>query len=190
MSEEQKQCVECKKEFVINEGDREMLNLLKVPSPTLCPECRMIRRLLFRNERTWYRRKCDATGEPMVAMYAPETKLTVYKNDYWKSDAWDPLSYGREYDFSKTFFEQFKELLQEVPHPNLIQKNCIASEYTNNSLNLKNCYFCASIATGEDCMYSFGAVLRARECVDVHQSREVELCYETLDCANSSKLRF
>ncbi|OGG41291.1 hypothetical protein A3A21_04005 [Candidatus Jorgensenbacteria bacterium RIFCSPLOWO2_01_FULL_45_25b] len=47
-----------------------------------------------------------------------------------------------------------------------------------------------SIDGGEDCMYSFGAILGARECADTHQSREIELCYETIDSANSSKLRF
>ncbi|MEI7477826.1 MAG: hypothetical protein WCJ81_04935 [bacterium] len=35
----------------------------QIPYPTLCPEERQRRRLLFRNERKLYKRKCDATGE-------------------------------------------------------------------------------------------------------------------------------
>jgi len=73
----------------------------------------------------------------MLAMFSPETPLKVYKNEYWKSDAWDPLEYGREYDFSRPFFEQFGELFKSIPHPNLIQKNLVNSEYTNYSLNSK-----------------------------------------------------
>ena len=126
----------------------------------------------------------------MLSMFREDSPFTVYNNEYWKSDKWDPLEYGKEYDFSKSFFEQFKKLFQKTPHPNLIQKNLINSEYANYTLNTKNCYFVASTDTAEDCMYSFGAVLGARECLDVHQSHKVELCYEILDCTNSSKLRF
>ncbi len=190
MEKEMKKCLKCEREFGIDANDNEFYGRFRVPSQTRCPECRMIRRLLFRNERTWYRRKCDATGEQMLAMFAPDVPLKVYKNDYWKSDAWDPLDYGRDYDFSKPFFEQFSDLFRAVPHPNLIQKNVIGSEYSNNALNLKNCYFVASIDTAEDCMYCFGAVLRARECLDAHLVSNVELCYETIDSENSSKLRF
>ncbi len=43
-------------------------------------------------------------------MYSPEEKLFVCDRDYWWSDDWDPLDYGTNYDFSKTFFKQFHEL--------------------------------------------------------------------------------
>jgi len=32
-----------------------------IPTPTLCPECRQKRRLVWRNERNLYKRNCDAT---------------------------------------------------------------------------------------------------------------------------------
>ena len=33
----------------------------QIPTPTLCPEERTRRRMIFRNERKLYKRKCDAT---------------------------------------------------------------------------------------------------------------------------------
>ena len=55
-------------------------------------------------------------------MYAPNMDLKVYDYEYWKSDVWDPISYGFEYDFSEKFFEQFEKLFKTVPHSSLIQK--------------------------------------------------------------------
>ena len=71
------------------------------------------------------------------SMYAPDKIYKVYAEDYWKSDAWEPLEYAKDYDFSKNFFEQFRILFEEIPHPNMIQKNNVNSEYTNHTLNLK-----------------------------------------------------
>jgi len=68
MQSETKQCQSCRKEFVIKPEDFAFYDKMKVPAPTFCPDCRMIRRMLFRNERTWYRRKCDATGENILAV--------------------------------------------------------------------------------------------------------------------------
>ena len=190
MNQETKQCQNCKKDFIIEPDDFAFYEKMKVPAPMWCPDCRMIRRMLFRNERTWYRRKCDATGENILAVFAPEKPYKVYKQDYWRSDAWDPLDYGREYNFLKPFFQQFNDLFVKIPHPNLIQKNIVDSDYSNNVLNMKNCYFVASVDGAEDCAYCFGAVLRAKNSFDLHQSTDTEYSYELIDCQKSNKLFF
>ena len=91
-----------------------------IPLPTLCPECRKQRRLAFRNERKLYKRKCDATGKDAISVYSPEAPYTVYHQDYWWSDAWDALSYGREYETSTSAMGQFGALLQVVPKMALV----------------------------------------------------------------------
>ena len=76
-------------------------------------------------------------------MFSPETKLTVYDHDVWWSDKWDPLEYGQDYDFSRPFFEQYKEFLVKVPHLALVNDNgtgSINSEYTQDFAFAKNCY--------------------------------------------------
>lgn len=91
-----------------------------IPPPTLCPDCRQQRRLSFRNERKLYKRKCDATGKDIVSIYSPDKPFKVYHQDYWWSDAWDPMDYGREFDFERSAMEQMGELLREVPRPSLL----------------------------------------------------------------------
>jgi len=103
----------------------------QIPTPTLCPECRQQRRLAFRNERNLYRRTCDASGKQIISMYNPECGYKVYDQKIWWSDQWDPMSYGREFDFTKTFTEQFGELMREMPHLSLLGVQNELSDYVN-----------------------------------------------------------
>ncbi len=183
-------CQNCSKPFPIESDDFSFYEKIRVPAPTLCPHCRMVRRLQYRNERSWYRRTCAATGKSVLSMYHPSLPLTVYDEAYWKSDAWDPLAYGREYDFSRPFFEQFFELFAAVPHPNLIQKNTVGSPYTNYVNDLKNCYFCASSVESEDCLYLFGSVTRMKNSMDIHFSIDSEYCYELIDCKKCNRTQY
>ena len=64
----------------------------------------------------------------------------MYHQDYWWSDAWDLMTYGREFDLSRSAFEQFNELMREVPRPSLLNASCENSEYTNYSSYLKDSY--------------------------------------------------
>jgi hypothetical protein len=41
--------------------------------------------------------------------------MNIVDQKYWWSDEWDPLDYGIEFDFSRTFFEQWKELRDTIP---------------------------------------------------------------------------
>ena len=69
----------------------------------------------FFNQRRLFRKKEDHSGKKIFSGYPSESPVRIYDRDYWLSDAWDPLSYGKDYDFSKSFFEQFRELLKSVP---------------------------------------------------------------------------
>ncbi len=185
-----KACRNCGKDFAIESDDSSFYEKINVPAPTLCPHCRMIRRLFFRNERAWYRRTCDATGKSILSMYSPDLPLTVYDDTYWKSDAWDALGFGRDYDFSRPFFEQFQELFTAVPHPNLIQRNNVNSTYTHYTSDDKNCYFCASAVHCEDSSYLFCMMVRTKNSVDGLMSSDCEYCYEFTDCVKCNRVAF
>jgi len=73
-------------------------------------------------------------------MYAPEKDYKIYDSKYWWSDEWNPMEYGREYDFAKPFFEQFNDLLKKTPLLALSNLNSVNSEYTNFVDNNKSCY--------------------------------------------------
>lgn len=188
MNSETRNCPNCHNDFTIESDDFSFYEKIKVPPPTLCVACRTIRRLIFRNERTWYRRVCDATGKNILSMYSPDSVYKVYDQNYWKSDAWDPMDYGQDYNPNQNFFEQFRKLIEHIPHPSMIQKNNVNSDYTNHTLNLKNCYLCVSTDTAEDSSYLFNAILRVKNCMDMHQSSDSEFCYEMIDSSKSSRL--
>lgn len=113
-----------------------------IPTPSLCPEERQRRRLMFRNERKLYKRKCDASGKDIISIYSPDSLYKVYEQNFRWSDAWEPLDYGREFDFSKSFNQQFKELFVAVPHMALINIHNQNAEYNNYLNDSKNCYLC------------------------------------------------
>src|SRR3989339_1532521 len=110
-----KSCRQCSAAFDITDDDFAFYEKVSpvfhgkrelIPPPTLCPDCRLQRRLLFRNERNLYRRTCDNTGQPIISLYAPEKQYVIYAQKEWWGDSWDALSFGKEMNFDKPFFEQ------------------------------------------------------------------------------------
>ena len=186
---ENKKCQNCKQNFVIESEDFNFYEKIKVPPPTWCPECRAMRRLIWRNERSLYHNKCAFSGKDIISMFSPETKLVVFDRDIWWSDKWDPLSYGQEYDFSKPFFEQYKELLKRIPLPNLGNVNCIKSDYGNHNTDCKNCYLVYATFGGENLAYSQGSV-STKDSFDLYTVLRSEQCYEDVLCGGLYKTHF
>ena len=171
-----KNCNYCTTDFEITDEDRAFYKKLDVPEPTLCPTCRQQRRACYRNELNLYHRKCDATGENIVTMYHPDTKVIIYKPDYWWSDHWDPLEYGKSFDFSRPFFEQFKELQKVVPRLSLYGKSNENSDYTNHTDHARNSYMSADVGFSEDIFYSKW-IINSRNLVNSYQMERAEQCY-------------
>ncbi len=185
-----KNCTQCSAAFEITQEDLNFYEKISpvfhdkkelIPPPTLCPDCRCQRRLLFRNDMTLYHRKSDLTGKQIVSMYAPEKAYTVYDQDEWWSDLWDPLSSGRTFDFGRTFTEQFAELDRSVPHMSLFTTNAENSYYTNHSLNARNTYLVAGATDIEDSMYG-RFVVSSKDIVDGLSLFSCQWCYECTAC--------
>jgi len=161
MQNETKQCKNCKKDFTIEPEDFNFYEKIKVPPPTFCPECRRQRRLAWRNDYSFYNRQCDLCKRGIISIYSPDNPQIIYCNKCWWSDKWDPKSYAQDFDFSKTFFEQFSEFRKKVPALALFNDNNIGSEnceYTQDFAYGKNCYMCMVMWKIQDCMYSsYGA---------------------------------
>ena len=178
-----KKCKQCEAEFVISKDDENFLEKIKVPTPLLCPNCREQRRLAQGNQLHLYKRKCDLTNKEIISNYHPESPHKVFDQNVWYSDKWDPLEYGMAYDFSRSFFEQFKELSLKVPRPSLhrgfqYDEN---SDYTNYAGKNKNCYMIFDSDENRDCYYSY-SLNSSESCMDCYRVRASELCYECVDC--------
>jgi len=185
MNSETKTCQNCKSEFTIEPDDFSFYEKIKVQPPTWCPECRYIRRLLDRNEYNFCKRKCDATGKSIISIYRSDAPFPVYNQEYWKSDAWDPTQYGRDFDFSRPFFEQYEELRRAVPHLAMVNSNSVNSEYTNQAQNNKDCYMLVTSDRCEKCMYGSWCE-KSFLCSDCYMTEKSEFCYECINVAKCS----
>ncbi len=185
MNSETRNCQNCKQNFVIDSDDFAFYEKMKVPPPTFCPECRMIRRFVWRNERHLFRRKDDATGmvrpgsppQEIFSSFPPQVTVKVYNHDYWWSDNWDPSDYGRDYDFSRPFFEQFRELFYSVPLPARSVFDTTNSEYCDNASYVKNSYLSFNVGYLENSAYCV-TTFYSKDNLDLYEARHAELSYE------------
>ena len=180
---EQKTCQNCKNRFIIEPADFQFYEKIGVPPPTFCPECRLVRRLAWRNERTLYHQTCALCGAKVISVFSPETDLSVYCGACWWSDKWDGMRYGVDYDPSRPFFPQLYDLFERVPAMNLyrIDTTAVNSDYVNMTTYVKDCYLCTYIDYSERCCYS-SFVVRSKDSVDCLMLQNSELCYESVNC--------
>lgn len=114
----------------------------------------------------------------------PPNRFTVYDHDYWWSDKWDAVAYGKEYDFSRPFFEQFGELMKVVPWFNSSTINLVNSEYCNNASDLKNCYLVFDADYCENLAYSVGTQY-SKDSFDLSACTYCERSAHNFYCHNS-----
>ncbi|MFA6533758.1 MAG: hypothetical protein WCT37_01150 [Patescibacteria group bacterium] len=176
------QCKNCQKEFIVFPAELPFFEKMDLPLPKLCPTCRAQRRWSFRNQSQLYKRKCDFTGEEMISLYAADSPFKVYREDVWWSDKWDPMSYGRDFDFSRPFFDQFQELRLAVPRRGMQQDgtntNC---DFTTFGMSNKNCYLAFACFYCEEVYYSAWAGM-TKDSLDCFMTISCELVYQCVDC--------
>ncbi len=188
---ETRNCQNCKNDFTIEQEDFNFYEKIKVPPPTWCPQCRQQRRYAWRNERTLYKRNCDLCQKSTITIYSPNKPYKVYCNECWWGDGWDPASYGTDFDFSRPFFEQFRELQLKVPRMALLNKRSVNSEYTNHSGDNRNVYMSFAVFNGENVFYSTWIFDHSRECMDCSFIySKGERLYEMIDSSTCYRCQF
>ncbi|MDD2840452.1 MAG: hypothetical protein PHY80_05035 [Rickettsiales bacterium] len=172
-----KSCQNCKKDFTIETEDFNFYEKIQVPPPTFCPLCRAERRLAFRNERKLFKVKDAFSGKDIFSLYPAKGGIKSVTEEEWFSDTWDAIDHARDYDFSKTFFEQIFDLKKIIPVASLRVQYIVNSPYIANATALKNSYLCFNSNHSEDCMYG-NANDFSKDCVDNSHINHCERCYE------------
>ncbi len=179
MNPETRVCQNCKNNFNIGSDDFKFYEKIKVPPPTFCPECRSIRRLCWRNVRSLYKRECGLCKKLLISMYADGPD--VYCNDCWNGDNWDQYRSGKDYDFSKPFFVQLKELLDDAPRVFQYRSgNFVNSDFSNYSVDNRNVYLAYSAINCEDIMYS-ETIEKSKNSIDSYSSFKIDGCSNNVD---------
>lgn len=137
--------------------------------------------MAWRNERTLYKSQCDLCKKSIVSTYPAGTSFPVYCTPCWNSDKWDWRIYAGDYDFSKPFFAQWKELFERVPRFALFNRSAINSDYSNMVGESKNVYLSVSVVVNCEDVYYSKAVDTSRWIVDSLNIKESEGCYENID---------
>ena len=185
----QKNCQTCKKDFEVRDEDLVFYEQIKVPLPTFCPECRLARKLIWRNERSLYKRACDLCKKEIISMYKTDAVFPVYCHECWWGDKWNTLDYGCNYDSGIPFFEQFAKLLKIVPRPASYSTQNINSEYGNHIAHMKNSYMMFGSWFDENCGYG-QTVMKSKDCWDCLFIRDCELCFASNDCTKCNQVFF
>jgi hypothetical protein len=183
------QCQNCKKDFTIEPDDFAFYEKMKVPAPTWCPECRLVRKMVWRNERTLYRRDCGNCGKKIVSIYPAASSLIVYCQECWWSDSWNPMATGVAYNFSRPFMTQFSELLQRTPSMALFNTTPSNSDYCNYMSGARNCYLLLGGRESEDILYS-NRIYMCKDSADCYTGTRNERCYQCVQCENSYNLKY
>ncbi|MDO8648364.1 MAG: hypothetical protein Q7R81_01130 [Candidatus Peregrinibacteria bacterium] len=153
----QKTCAHawCASSFTISDRERSLLTQFGIDrEPEHCPTCRHLLRGQFFPRLILHRSTSALSGEPIITIYNPAKKFPIYSVKEWWSDAWDGLSYGHPFDFSKSFFPQFDELLRIVPRMANKNENSENCEFSYSCGNAKNVYYSEIVHRSEDVYYS------------------------------------
>jgi hypothetical protein len=169
-------CQNCKNDFTIEPDDFSFYEKIKVPPPTFCPECRLKRRFIWRNEGLFFKKECDSCKKKIITNNNPSNIFPVYCTDCWFGDKWDGGEYGSDYDFSKPFFAQWKELMDRTPSINLWGLGNTNSDYSNYTGYSKNIYL-SNATNCEDVSYS-KLVDKSKNLVDCYYASNSDFCYE------------
>jgi hypothetical protein len=189
----QKTCRQCQATFEVTQNDLTFYDAISptfagtkyaIPPPSLCPDCRQQRRLAWRNERNLYSRSCSLCGKHMVSVYPQTVPFPVYCVPCWWSDKWDAATFGRTYDPSRPFLDQWAELHAVTPKLSMQNDDGIESEnseYCYDISRCKDCYRLIGSWYDRDCHYSLN-VNHSKNVVDCNSvSHHSEIVYESLD---------
>ncbi|MBP7804864.1 MAG: hypothetical protein KA052_01415 [Candidatus Pacebacteria bacterium] len=189
MNPETKNCESCKMDFVIETDDFSFYEKMGVLPPKKCPDCRSQLRLNFRNERSFYKRECDKCKKPFIGQFSSNKTYPVWCHDCWFADDWSGKDFALEYDPSRPFLEQWKELWESVPKPGTISTRDEGCEYVNYVADNKHCYFLIESSNNEDAIHCYWIQL-SKDLVDCSYTQKVERSYDSDDCYDSYNLKY
>ena len=169
-----KACQNCKSDFTITPDDISFYEKMGVPEPTFCPECRMIRRLCWRNLRSFYKGACAICKKSLITMYDSDAQVMCI--DCYNGDAWDQYAHAKDIDWSQDFFSQLSELLQKQPRIFQYRVGTVVnSDYGNSVVNSKNTYMTFSVIESENIQYS-ESIDKSKDSMDCLGVQSLDQC--------------
>ncbi len=180
-------CKHCKADFSIQPGEFSLYEKTGAELPEICADCRLKQHFAFWLFGRFRKGKSDLSGENLITVLPEENRYPIYKLKEWHGDAWDAIQYGQEYNSSRSFFEQLKELQEKVPHPHQNGSKNTGCDWCDDVWNCKNCYLSRSMEQCEDLYYSYRNI-KVRNSFDMSVCFDCEKSYACGECHNSFHL--
>lgn len=192
------QVSDLEKEIIRKLNERNAFLGEPIPLPNICPAEALRRTCCWGNLRWLARAVSPISQRSHLSRYqARDGYVSVPADEFWSDDI-DNTRFGRPYDFSRGFFEQFNEVMHSVQHLSLNAVSCEGSDYVNGASNCRNCYLCFSASDLEDCLYCMEhrggndnlfclGIAKSQYC---YQSINVVNCYEAqciIDCSGCAQ---
>lgn len=182
-------CTDCKSDFIIDSGDLILYEKIGLVLPKKCFECRLKHYLAFWIFGKFRKGKSDLTGENFITVLPAKLRYPVYTSHEWWGDAWDGLDFGQDYDSTRSFFDQLKELQEKIPRPHQTGENNVNSDWCDDVWESKNCYLSRSVVKCENLSYGY-RVVEAKDSFDIVNSFNLQNSYSCFACHNSFNLNF
>ncbi len=184
-----RQCQNCKKDFIIEPDDFAFYEKMDLPMPIMCPECRMKYLLAFWVFGRFRIAKSALSGKTIITVIPESAPFPIYERSEFVSDAWDPLTYGKDYNASRPFIEQLVELQSKVPHPHQCGVKNLNCDWTDDVWESKDAYLTRSAANVESIIYGY-RIVNCKNSVDITYSFDVERSYDCVYCFKSYNLKY
>lgn len=189
MIAEIKTCKSCERRFTIRPEDFNLYKKVGIPPSKECRRCRWRHQLAFWTFGKFRKTKSDLSGKTIITVLPESAGFPIYARNEWVSDAWDPMDYGKEYDFSRSFFEQFGELRAGVPHSHQQGVKNVNCEWCDDVWKCRDCYLCRAILGSEYLSYSYRA-FGCKNSIDLAYCFDSELSYDCLYCFKCYRVKY
>ena len=189
MNQGSKICEKCNQSFIIEPDDIPFYEKMDIPLPTMCPECRFKYLLAFWVFGRFRITKSALSGKTIITVLPESVPFPIYDRAEFVSDAWDPLTYGKDYDSSRSFIDQLIELQSRVPHPHQTGVKNTNSDWTDDVWESKDVYLSRSGAWCEFISYSYRMV-SCKNCIDLTYCWNLDYSYDCLYCFKSNNLKY
>src|SRR3989344_724732 len=184
-----KNCADCKNEFTIDSGDFILYQKIGLKIPEQCFFCRLKQYSAFWVFGKFRKGVSDLSGKSLITVMPANARYPIYKAKEWWSDAWDPMKFGRDYDESRSFFEQLKELQEKIPRPHQQVTNSTNCDWCDDAWDSKNCYLSRAMSKCENLSYCY-RVVEVKDSYDVALSYNLQNSYDCVSCHDSFNLNF
>ncbi len=181
-------CEGCGKPYTIETEDLDLYKKFDASPSEECPYCRWKHLLSFWALGKFRVATSALSGKRIITILPPSVPFPIYEREEFVSDAWDPLSYGREYNSSQNFIDQLRKLQSTVPRPHQTGMKNVDCEWTDDWWESRECYLCRSGLRNEHLSYSY-RVLDSKNSIDLTYSYDMERSYDCLHCFKSYELR-